>query len=48
MKKPNQDIVENLTNLDALYVKEFRFFAVSTKGKKVTAIPVRAFAEIFG
>ncbi len=39
-------IVENLTNLDTLYGKEFRFFAVPIKGKKVAAMPVRAFAEI--
>jgi kynurenine formamidase len=39
-------IVENLTNLDRLYGKEFRFFAVPLKGKKVAAMPVRAFAEI--
>jgi kynurenine formamidase len=39
-------IVENLTNLDTLYGKEFRFFAVPIKGKRVAAMPVRAFAEI--
>ncbi|MFX0184328.1 MAG: cyclase family protein [Candidatus Hodarchaeota archaeon] len=39
-------IVENLTNLEALYHKKFRFFAVPWKAKKVAAIPIRAFAEI--
>lgn len=39
-------IVENLTNLDRLYKKKFRFFAVPLKGKEVAAMPVRAFAEI--
>lgn len=38
-------IVENLTNLDSLYGKEFKFFAVPIKGKRVAAMPVRAFAE---
>ena len=39
-------IVENLTNLEKLIGKDFRFFAVPIKGKKVAAMPVRAFAEI--
>ncbi|MCB0170217.1 MAG: cyclase family protein, partial [Anaerolineae bacterium] len=39
-------IVENLTGLDQLHGCEFRFFAVPIKGKKVAAMPVRAFAEI--
>ncbi len=39
-------IVENLTNLDKLIGRNFRFFAVPIKGKKVAAMPVRAFAEI--
>lgn len=39
-------IVENLMNLHTLYNKKFRFFAVPLKGKKVAAMPVRAFAEI--
>ncbi|MFX0064663.1 MAG: cyclase family protein [Candidatus Hermodarchaeota archaeon] len=39
-------IVENLTNLDQLHTKRFRFFAVPVKGKKVAAMPIRAFAEI--
>lgn len=39
-------IVENLMNLHILYNKKFRFFAVPLKGKKVAAMPVRAFAEI--
>lgn len=41
-------IVENLTNLEVLIGKKFRFFAVPIKGKKVAAMPVRAFAEILG
>ncbi len=39
-------IVENLTNLGKLHNKEFRFFAVPIKGKKVAAMPIRAFAEV--
>lgn len=39
-------IVENLTGLDQLHGHAFRFFAVPIKGKKVAAMPVRAFAEI--
>lgn len=54
MKKPAHSlllkneilIVENLTNLNRLYGKKFRFFAVPIKGKKVAAMPIRAFAEI--
>jgi kynurenine formamidase len=38
-------IVENLTNLDKLYNKKFRFFAVPLKAKKTAALPIRAFAE---
>ena len=39
-------IIENLTGLEKLYNKEFRIFAVPIKGKKVAAMPIRAFAEI--
>jgi kynurenine formamidase len=39
-------IVENLTNLESLYQKKFRFFAVPWKAKNVAAIPIRAFAEL--
>ena len=39
-------IVENLTGLENLYGKKFRFFAVPLKAKKVAALPIRAFAEI--
>ncbi|MBU7018233.1 MAG: cyclase family protein [Theionarchaea archaeon] len=39
-------IVENLMNLHSLHKRKFRFFAVPIKGKKVAAMPVRAFAEI--
>lgn len=39
-------IAENLTNLDLLHGNDFRFFAVPVKGRKVAAMPVRAFAEI--
>ena len=39
-------VVENLMNLDRLHDKQFRFFAVPLKGKKVAAMPIRAFAEI--
>ncbi|NHJ85441.1 MAG: cyclase family protein [Asgard group archaeon] len=39
-------IVENLTNLETLIGKNFRFFAVPIKGKRVAAMPIRAFAEI--
>ncbi len=39
-------IVENLRNLEVLYNKNFRFFAVPLKAKRVAAMPIRAFAEI--
>jgi len=39
-------IVENLRNLDQLYGKSFRFFAVPLKGRKAASMPMRAFAEI--
>lgn len=39
-------IVENLTCLEKLYNKDFRFFDVPLKAKKVAALPIRAFAEI--
>ena len=39
-------IVENLANLEQLYGKKFRFYAVQIKGKKVAAMPVRAFGEL--
>ncbi len=39
-------IVENLTNLESLYGRTFRFFVVPIKGKKVATMPVRAFAEV--
>ncbi|NPV90977.1 MAG: cyclase family protein [Firmicutes bacterium] len=39
-------VVENLTGLDQLHGREFRFYAVPLKAKKVAAIPVRAFAEL--
>ncbi|MHA2172405.1 MAG: cyclase family protein, partial [Candidatus Kariarchaeaceae archaeon] len=39
-------IVENLTNLESLYKKKFRFFAVPIKVVSAAALPVRAFAEI--
>lgn len=41
-------VVENLTNLDQLPGKKFRFFAVPLKGKGVAAMPIRAFAELVG
>ena len=41
-------IVENLTNLEQIHGKQFRFFAVPVKAKKVAAMPVRALAEIAG
>jgi len=41
-------IVENLTNLEQMHGKQFRFFAVPVKAKKVAAMPVRALAEIAG
>jgi kynurenine formamidase len=39
-------VVENLCNLDKLHGRDFRFFAVPVKGKNVSAMPVRAFAEV--
>jgi kynurenine formamidase len=39
-------IVENLTNLEKLRNRHFRFFAVPIKARKVAAMPVRAFAEM--
>ena len=39
-------IVENLRNLHQLHGKRFRFFSVPIKGKRVAAMPVRAFAGI--
>jgi arylformamidase len=39
-------IVENLRNLNTLHNRKFRFYAVPIKGRKVAAMPVRAFAEI--
>lgn len=39
-------VVENLTNLDLLHGQAFRFFAVPIKGKRVAAMPIRAFAEV--
>jgi len=44
--KENIFIIENMTKLDKLYNKKFRIFAVPVKGKRVAAMPVRAFAEI--
>jgi kynurenine formamidase len=41
-------VVENLKSLDRLHGLNFRFFAVPVKGKKVAAMPVRAFAEVSG
>ncbi|UCE87923.1 MAG: cyclase family protein [Deltaproteobacteria bacterium] len=41
-------IVENLTHLDALLGRHFRFFAVPWRAKGVAALPVRAFAELDG
>jgi kynurenine formamidase len=41
-------IVENLTNLEQMHGKQFRFYAVPVKAKKVAAMPVRALAEING
>lgn len=39
-------VVENLTNLDALHGKEFRFFGVPIKARGAAAMPIRAFAEL--
>ncbi len=41
-------IVENLTNLEQMHGKQFRFFAVPIRAKKVAAMPIRAVAEIDG
>lgn len=38
-------IVENLANLDLLYGRGFRFYAVPLKARGAAAMPVRAFAE---
>ncbi len=39
-------IVENLTGLDRLHGKSFRFFAVPIKGRGLASMCVRAFAEL--
>jgi kynurenine formamidase len=39
-------IVENLTGLDRLHGKPFRFFAVPIKGRGLASMSVRAFAEL--
>lgn len=39
-------IVENLTGLEKLLMRKFRFFAVPIKGKGAASMPVRAFAEL--
>jgi kynurenine formamidase len=39
-------IVENLTNLDALHGKQFRFFAIPIKGRGLASMSGRAFAEL--
>ena len=39
-------IVENLTGLEALRGKRFRFFAIPLRVKDATSFPIRAFAEI--
>jgi arylformamidase len=39
-------IVENLTNLEALLGKDFRFFATPIKVRKGAAMNIRAFAEL--
>jgi len=39
-------VVENLAHLERLHGRPFRFFAVPLKGKRVAAMPVRAFAEV--
>jgi len=44
--KKNILVVENLCNLAGLIGKEFRFYCVPVKGKKVAAMPVRAFGEV--
>jgi len=42
----NIHIVENLTGLDQLHNKSFRFFAIPLKVRDAAAFPIRAFAEI--
>jgi arylformamidase len=42
----NTLIVENLTNLDAVVGRTFRFFAVPIKVRRGAAMNVRAFAEV--
>lgn len=39
-------IAENLTGIEQLHGLSFRFFAVPVKGRRVSSMPVRAFAEI--
>lgn len=40
-------IAENLTGIERLHGLPFRFFAVPVKGRGVSSMPVRAFAEVF-
>lgn len=40
-------ICENLRNLSALYSTYFTFYALPIKARKVAAMPVRAFAEVY-
>lgn len=44
--KNNIHIVENLTGLDQLHDRSFRFFAIPLKVRDAAAFPIRAFAEI--
>ena len=44
--KENILIIENLTNLDLLYDKVIRFYAIPVKFQHTASFPVRAFAEI--
>ena len=39
-------IVENLTGLDRLHGKSFRFFSIPLRARGAAAFPVRAFAEV--
>ncbi|MGH6947567.1 MAG: cyclase family protein [Kiloniellales bacterium] len=39
-------IAENLTGIERLHGLSFRFFVVPVKGRRVSSMPVRAFAEI--
>lgn len=39
-------IIENLTNLDALHGKRFRFYAIPIKGRGLASMSLRAFAEL--